>query len=125
MTATATTLTTSLTGAWRGSYTHNSGTQRTEFSATLEQYGATLSGLIEEYSEEPDGVGRVHFARVEGRVAGASILFAKTYSGRAGWVHTIDYEGDLADDGNLIVGIWRFSATWVGAFEMRRASPAT
>ena len=124
MTAQSSSSTASLTGAWQGFYTHDHGTKRTEFSATLEQSGDTLSGLIEEYSDEPDGVGRVHFARIEGWTADGVVLFSKTYCGRAGWTHTVDYEGDIDDERYRISGTWRFSATWVGVFEMRRVSPA-
>lgn len=116
--------TASLTGAWQGFYTYDYGRKRTEFSATLEQSGNALSGVIEEYSDEPDGVGRVHFARVEGRTADRAVLFSKTYTGLAGWMHTVDYEAEVDDERNRISGTWRFSATSVGVFEMRRVSPA-
>ena len=115
----------SLTGAWQGLYSYPAYREPVYFVATLIQAGAMLSGIIQEAEVGRSGAPLKLMAYVSGSRAGSAIAFAKTYDGRGGWEHAVQYDGTLNGDATEIEGRWEIKNDWSGRFLMIRSPGAT
>lgn len=111
----------SLTGVWNGVYSYPDDMEPGEFTATLLQFGQTVSGSIHEPDLWDCSDTGLLFAEVSGRREGSRIEFAKTYDGAGGWSHTVLYAGELSPDGLEIEGVWDIPGHVAGRFLMMRA----
>lgn len=116
-----------LTGAWTGVYFYpvhewnpDDDMPPTPFKADIVDVEGNISGT----TVEPDltyGPGYPDIrAVIEGHREGLSLVFTKFPDGRH--THTIDYVGDIADDGNSISGQWVIHGAWSGVFRMQRGA---
>lgn len=90
----------------------------TPFVATLVQRGNSVTGNI----SEPDLhlSGATAEATLVGVVTGEAVDFTKTYRKVIwGYVHPVDYVGQIREKGNVISGVWSL-LHMNGRFEMRR-----
>ncbi|MCC6920603.1 MAG: hypothetical protein IT548_15505 [Alphaproteobacteria bacterium] len=114
-----------LTGVWDGLYRYPAGirTPESTFTAVLFDGGGALSGTIHETMKL--GAHDIPAsAFLEGRVAGRTVTFLKTYDGSGGQSHSVSYDGTLGDNGDEIEGEWRIHADFgvmTGRFVMIRA----
>ena len=111
----------SLTGMWRGLFSYPRLLEPNPFVAILLQSGAGLSGTTHEPCQIGPGLGGVLYATLAGTRDGAAVSFVKTYDGRGGWTHAVNYKGRLNADGNEIEGRWHVPGVWSGRFLMLRA----
>lgn len=121
-----------LTGRWTGIYFYpihpewNPGDELppTPFTAELVDAG----GLITGSTLEPDVLSEAGAppipAVLEGHHEGWVLTFTKFPDG-GGQVHTIDYVGDIAPDGNSVEGRWIIHGEWSGVFRMQRRVVST
>lgn len=119
-----------LTGPWAGVYFYpvhaewnpDDSMAPTPFKAEI----ADVDGQISGTTVEPDLVYGPGYpdvcATIEGHREGLTLFFTKFPEGR---LHTIDYVGDVAADGNSISGQWIIHGDWSGVFRMQRAGTAT
>jgi hypothetical protein len=91
------------------------------FIAQLDGAGDRFTGTIEETDMLP-GAGPCS-ALVDGRRAGNMVFFTKTYDGRAGFFHSVAYEGTVNADATEIHGSWSLP-TLSGTFLMIRPAAA-
>lgn len=113
----------SVTGVWSGVYSYPRDLEPGEFTATLLDFGGTISGMIHEPDvwDHSEGGGLL-YADVSGRRRGFHIEFAKSYIGVGDWAHTVHYAGTLSSDGLEIEGTWEIPGHWSGRFLMIRAT---
>ncbi len=107
-----------LTGVWQGRYAYPLLGLDVPFTATLLDFGGTISGT----THEEDALGVVPqtlFASLSGRRTGEAVRFLKRYENAPETYGTVLYEGELRDDGHEIAGRWSV-AGWTGAFLMVR-----
>lgn len=113
----------SLTGVWNGLYTYPASLEPGAFTATLLQFGSTLSGTVHEPDLFGDTDAGLLYAEISGSKKDTAVEFAKTYDGTGGWEHTVFYAGVLSDDGLEIEGTWTIPEVWQGRFLMIRSGP--
>ena len=108
-----------MTGLWEGTYSYPAFQgPTTPFVARIAEESGVLSGTIMEpntigwSSEELEAV-------LSGSRDGRAVDFIKTYDGSSDAAHSIDYVGQISEDGNLVTGVWSL-AEFDGTFEMRR-----
>ncbi len=117
-----------LTGAWTGVYFYPVDAQwnpdddmaPTPFKADITDINGHISGTTVEpdliYGPDNPDIR----ATLEGHREGLTLVFTKFPDG---WqTHTIDYVGDIADDGNSIAGKWIIHGEWSGVFRMQRGA---
>ncbi|MEL1249590.1 hypothetical protein [Aurantiacibacter gilvus] len=108
-----------LSGQWDGEFSYPAGEGPvTPFVATLVQRGNSVTGNI----SEPDLhlPGATAEATFVGVVTGEAVDFTKTYRKVVwGYVHPVDYVGQIREKGNVIAGVWSL-LDMNGRFEMRR-----
>ena len=116
-----------LTGLWTGVYFYpidpdwnaNDNLPATPFTAEL----ADVGGMVTGSTLEPDVLGDSGAppipATLEGHHFDGELTFTKFPAG-GGQIHTIDYIGTIAADGNSISGRWIIHGEWSGTFEMQR-----
>lgn len=116
-----------LTGRWTGVYFYpvdpdwnaNDDLPATPFTAEL----ADVGGMVTGSTLEPDILGDSGAppipATLEGHHFDGELTFTKFPDG-GGQLHTIDYIGAIAADGNSISGQWIIHGEWSGAFTMQR-----
>lgn len=110
----------SLTGIWHGLYSHATGAQEA-FVAELTETLGVLTGKVTETIKHGPEAGKTPTAHLIGERDHARIRFVKTYDGKAGWDHSVTYEGELADCGCEVEGEWRLQGA-AGTFMMIRSS---
>ena len=113
----------SLTGVWDGRYFYPRSLPPMSFVATLIETATMLAGT----THEPAGMA-VRYATLQGRRAGSSVAFVKTYddTGETGErPHPIDYRGVLNGDATEIEGVWHIPGHWSGRFLMIRSPGKT
>lgn len=66
--------------------------------------------------------GRTIAATVQGRRAGRTVTFLKSYDDLPQGYDTVHYAGDVGHDDNEIEGRWTVPGSWSGKFLMIRAS---
>ncbi|MEJ0059716.1 MAG: hypothetical protein WDM79_09165 [Terricaulis sp.] len=107
-----------LSGVWQGVYWGPSN-QAVEFQATITDVpGPGFTGSIVEPNTFGDPASPMLLATLQGRAAGESVSFTKTYDGTAGQSHTVQYTGTLLSDRH-IVGTWSLAGA-TGQFELAR-----
>ena len=108
-----------LTGLWHGTFVYPAFSgPTTPFVARIVEVQGRLSGTI----IEPNLVGRMSEeleAVIEGAREGRAVDFIKTYDGKSDASNSVDYVGQLSQDGATITGVWSYEA-WDGTFEMHR-----
>jgi hypothetical protein len=100
-----------LSGAWLGTFWHDG--EPTRFEMTLVQGGNTLSGYI--LDDGPLGE-----ATLSGEAVGRITRFTKRYLVSPSKAYSIQYEGQISEDGNLIQGNWTITAIDSGNWEAQR-----
>lgn len=108
-----------MTGLWHGTFAYPAYQgPTTPFVARIEESGGALAGTIIEPNEMGFTTEELE-AALRGTRAGRSVDFTKTYDGSSDAAHSVDYVGQLSDDGNKVTGVW--SLEWLdGTFEMHR-----
>lgn len=111
-----------LTGVWIGRYTYPYALPPVDFTATMIDSGASLTGATHEVAH----VGGQRTAMLAGAREGQSIGFVKTYDGPKSEINLpINYEGLLSGDATRISGRWTIPGHLSGGFvmirEMRKA----
>jgi hypothetical protein len=108
-----------LTGLWHGAYVYPAfAGPTTPFAANIVEQDGIISGSI----IEPNLVGfrsEELEASIAGSRSGRAVDFIKTYDGKSDASNSVDYVGQLSEDGNLLTGVWSYES-WDGTFEMRR-----
>ncbi len=107
-----------LTGQWDGVFKYpRDYAPTTPFVAELTEEAGAFSGKTIEpdlYKHSP-----AH-ARIIGHRSGRSVDFTKTYlRNEHGYENSVDYVGQLSEDGLSITGVWSLK-DWNGEFEMTR-----
>lgn len=109
-----------LGGMWQGVYAGGLNPRPVNFVMTLQVYGNTCRGRI----EEPNTFGHPSaprlYANVECRlVVGRPprLVFRKVYDGTGGQSHSVDYDGEISLDGRSVTGTWRIG-TLSGGFSL-------
>ena len=105
-----------LSGRWSGFYSYPVALPPVAFEAELREVAGRLTGTT---SESEDG--RPLNAVLDGHRSGRSVRFAKMYEAADEGYDTVEYVGELSEDGNEISGRWRISGIWSGTFLMVRA----
>jgi hypothetical protein len=114
-----------LSGIWQGLYAYPEALSPVSFTATLLESGSWLSGSTHEAAEDDVGEWVDCYATLLGKRRGRSVRFTKTYDGRNGWSHSVDYDGEVSGDGAEISGRWRIEDVWSGKFLMIRSRTAS
>jgi hypothetical protein len=114
-----------LTGIWHGLYTYAGQPEPVYFVATLIHSGSSLTGTTHESERGETGAPLTLFAMIDGTVAGASVVFTKTYDGSGGWAHSVAYDGALNGERTEIEGRWTIADKASGRFLMIRSSGAS
>jgi len=116
-----------LTGRWTGVYFYpvepdwnpDDDLPPTPFTAELADVGGRVTGS----TLEPDVLGHAGAppipATLEGHHFDGELTFTKFPDG-GGHIHTIDYIGTIAADGNSVSGNWVIHGEWSGTFAMQR-----
>jgi hypothetical protein len=116
-----------LSGRWTGVYFYpedaefnaNDNLPATPFTAELSDRNGHVTGT----TLEPDLLGSPGAppitATIEGDRLGGRLIFTKFPEGDR-QTHTIDYDGDISEDGDTIEGRWIIHGDWSGAFRMQR-----
>ena len=112
-----------LTGEWAGVYSYPSALPPVSFSVALVERGGWLSGEIEEEGGSEPGFPKRRGASLQGRRAGLSVTWLKTYAHRE-VSHDVEYEGAVSADGAEISGRWSIFSEWSGVFLMIRKPQA-
>lgn len=107
-----------LSGTWRGRYYYNDGRTSVDFVAQLKDDEAQVSGLIGEQNTF-DNRGGVLRALVKGARSGDTVRFTKTYDGKNGYSHSVQYTGTLSPNRDSINGRWTLRGA-TGTFSMQR-----
>ena len=111
-----------LTGTWQGQYSYFRNKAPVPFSARLTESNSWLDGLIEEIGTAGDARGRPIEATVQGRRSGRSVTWIKLYHGNFRLYDSVQYVGDISDDGQEIEGRWTIHGNSGGRFLMVRQS---
>ena len=108
-----------LSGVWSGSFGYPLGLgSATNFTCLLLDNDGVLSGSTSERGE----YGGRERALVQGRRAGRSVTFLKTYDGAGAYAHSVAYDGELNEDATAVTGSWSLDG-WTGPFVMSRPEP--
>ncbi len=113
-----------LSGVWHGQFSYPRAQQPAAFVASLIERNGLFDGDTEEVGAVGDARGRTLTATLQGRRTGLAITFLKLYDGDIAGYDTVQYEGEVSDDGSEILGRWSIPGAWSGDFMMIRASSA-
>lgn len=106
-----------LSGEWRGIFNYPAGAPPTEFTATLQDAGGTLTGSTVESSLR----GGTIAAHLDGRRFGPAVTFMKLYDEDGGGTYdAVAYQGAVDGEGLEITGRWSIPGNWSGTFIMVR-----
>ena len=94
-------------GAWTGTYSYASGNNApVTFNIQMQTSGDRLTGAVVEPNTFGAKSAPYLYAHIVGSVTGSSVSFAKTYDGTGGVSHSVQYSGQIAEDGQAISGQW-------------------
>jgi hypothetical protein len=79
---------------WKGTYSYEDGRALVSFELRLCKELSRIRGNVSEPAS--GGVGNLG-ARIEGLVANETLTFRKTYDGRGGFSHSVEYESTAAN----------------------------
>ncbi len=111
-----------LSGVWQGVYSYPVSRKPVSFVATLSETGGWLTGATEETGTVGDARGLTISATLQGRRTGRSVTFLKTYDGAYRGYDSVQYTGEVNEDGIEIEGRWTVRSNWSGTFLMIRSS---
>jgi hypothetical protein len=106
-----------ISGTWAGEWWRSDGGEEGTIIATLTQSDGSLSGEMTftsttfQYSED---------TIISGNVAGSDVVFGMAIGENNGSQVTIDFDGDIFEDGNLMSGTYSMSTGWTGTWEVTR-----
>lgn len=110
-----------LTGVWIGRYTYPAILPPVEFTATVIDSGASVTGA----THENNPAGGLRTAAISGAREGRSVGFVKTYDAKSEKLLPINYSGTVNADATQISGSWTIPGHLSGGFvmirEMRKA----
>ena len=109
-----------LVGVWHGRFSFPRLFGPVPFTAYVEQTADQLSGMIEEPGQRRAN-GRVLTSTISGSTNSGRVRFLKTYDGEIRGYGTVQYEGQITDEGREIHGAWSIPGNWSGSFIMIRA----
>lgn len=111
-----------LSGVWHGQFSYPREQQPASFVATLIERDGLFDGDTEEVGAVGDAKGQTLTATLQGRRTGLQLTFLKLYDGAFEAYDTVQYEGEVSDDGSEILGRWSIPGAIAGDFMMIRAS---
>ena len=114
-----------LSGTWQGLYSYTDGREPVAFVAVLIDAAGSLGGTTHERFDFVDGHQGYQYATLSGQRTGSGVTFVKTYDGSGEWVHSVDYDGAVNEDGTEITGQWQVQdegGLGIGPFLMMRAN---
>ncbi|WP_425229079.1 hypothetical protein [Sphingomonas sp.] len=109
-----------LTGRWDGIFSYPRLLPPNGFAATLAECDGTLTGEVEERSDDAGDPGAAIAALIDGERIGSTVRFTKRYDAANRAHYAVGYAGTLADDGDEITGEWTIPGLWSGSFIMIR-----
>lgn len=116
---------TDISGFWDGSYVYPLGGATVAFDADLKQSGGKITGIITEPNTFDGEAGPLLTSVLAGQISSSKVSFTKTYVGEGNAQHSVTYEGQLSNKGQLISGQWKISnGHFSGFFKMTRLSGA-
>ena len=107
-----------LSGEWTGVYSYPGAGSPVPFTASLSEREGWLTGAVEERSTQ--GPPRRLGATIQGRRAGVSVTWLKTYDVMEHGYDAVQYEGAVSADGAEISGRWAIFENGSGTFLMTR-----
>jgi hypothetical protein len=110
-----------LTGTWHGLYSYPSNKKPVSFIAMVSELDGMFDGTTEETGSAGDATGQRLTASVQGRRTGRSLTMLKIYHGAHALYDSVQYAGELNEDGSEISGTWRVPESWSGTFLMIRS----
>jgi len=114
-----------LSGVWHGQFSYpRAGRDPVAFVATLDERGGLVLGDCEEVGAVAEAKGQTLTATLQGRRTERAITFLKLYDGAFSRYDSVQYEGEVSEDGAEIAGRWTVPGSWSGDFMMIRASNA-
>ncbi|MGA0599507.1 hypothetical protein ACO2Q3_02235 [Caulobacter sp. KR2-114] len=114
-----------LSGVWHGQFSYpRAGRDPVSFVATLDERAGAVVGDCEEVGAVAEAKGQTLTATLQGRRSDRELTFLKLYDGDNSRYDTVQYEGEVSEDGSEIVGRWTVPGSWSGDFMMIRASNA-
>ena len=114
-----------LTGQWQGQYSYFRNKAPVPFSATINENGSWLDGLVEEVGTAGDAKGKPIAATLQGRRTGRSVTWLKIYHGSFRLYDSVQYRGEVSADGQEIEGQWVIHGNSGGRFLMVRQAGKT
>ncbi|HEY2892365.1 MAG TPA: hypothetical protein VGJ31_17140 [Dongiaceae bacterium] len=111
-----------LTGQWQGQYSYSGRRNKSPvpFSATINENGTWLDGVVEEVGTAGDAKGITISASIQGRHTGRAVTWIKIYHGSFRLYDSVQYHGEVAADGQEIEGQWQIRPGVIGRFMMVR-----
>ena len=109
-----------LTGQWQGQYSYYRNKAAVPFSATINENGSWLDGLVEEVGTAGEAKGKPIAATLQGRRTGRSVTWLKIYHGNFRLYDSVQYRGEVSEDGQEIEGQWVIHGNSGGRFLMVR-----
>ncbi len=114
-----------LTGRWHGVYFYPVDPELNPFDdvppmgfvAELVDHGGHITGQTWEGTSLLDPHGPDVEADIEGHRIGTDLSFTKSPQGH--W-HTIEYHGQISEDGLSVSGTWAIPGSWSGTWRMNR-----
>ena len=113
-----------LSGVWHGQFSYPSAQAPAAFVASLIERDTRFDGDTEEVGATGDAAGRTLTATLQGRRTDREITFLKLYDGAFEDYDTVEYVGEVSDDGSEILGRWSIAGALSGDFMMIRADNA-
>jgi hypothetical protein len=102
---------------WEGQYFYaDRNDPPVPFKMDLEINGNGVRGRISEPATFGDRSSPQLFANLTGILHGRTLSFTKTYDGTGGQTHSVQYSGDISQDGQNIAGQWITGGTLYGKF---------
>jgi hypothetical protein len=94
-------------GSWTGTYTYmaDGGSRTVPFSVTFSSDHGRLLGSTTEPNTFGGNAPKLS-ADIIGSVKDGELNFTKTYDGKGGYSHSVEYEGNVDRDGKTIAGTW-------------------
>ncbi len=109
-----------LTGQWQGQYSYYRNKAPVPFSATINENGSWLDGLVDEVGTAGEAKGKPIAATLQGRRTGRAVTWIKIYHGSFRGYDSVQYRGEVSEDGQEIEGLWVIHGNSGGRFLMVR-----
>ena len=107
-----------MSGIWVGEYQYPEPySPPVPFFATISEVGGVLSDTTSEQSDLLEGANEE--ANIRGTRNGSSVQFYKYYDGDGAYGHSVEYSGEITDDGQTVTGQWAID-DYCGKFSIWR-----